>query len=519
MAETFKGLRRVSTKQVVIGLALSFLLLFVGIFGYFIAVGIKQTQQRFEERSAAAAQVVATNAFWISEVANQTLRRVDAALGPEMFATAADFAQVLQGLPSIAEIYVIDPSARTIYSTVPGAKDVSVADREYFTALRDGAPFYTSAMIVSRLTGDRIFVFSKRVERKGTFAGAIMVSFSGVLLEDLYKTLSLDRGSTVSLIRDDGQLVAHYPPTDGPVDLSSSPLFTQYLPHADHGTYVSKASPVDSVDRVVSFRRIPDTRLIALASIASDPGWSAFSGAILTVLFITSPIILGLILGCWWIIKLLTRDARQASELRAAADLNTMLFREIHHRVKNNLQSVQALVRLQNIPEVAKRDLEARFAAMAAMHEHIYKHDRYEDIDAHDFVPAVVDQVKVAYGSSADLVYDIEHLAVDRDHATPLALLLSELVTNAFKYAFPDGSHGVVTIVLKGLENGAALLIVRDNGIGMDINGDRPSMGMRLIKGVVAQMGGTYSFRTTDGLIFEAQLSLSTEQRRASSDE
>lgn len=516
MAETLRGLGRVSAKQVVIGLALSFLLLFVGIFGYFIAIGVTQTQQRFEERSAAAAQVVATNAFWISEVANQTLRRVDAALGPEMFATAEDFAQVLQGLPSITEIYVIDSRAQTIYSTVPGAKDVSVADREYFTALLKGAEFYTSPMIVSRLTADRIFVFSKRVEREGVFAGAIMVSFSGTLLEDLYDTLGLESGSTVSLIRDDGQLVARYPFADAPVDLSSSPLFMQYLPESENGTYVSSASPVDGVARVVSYRRVPDTRLVALASIASGPGWSAFYGAILTVLFITSPVIVGLILGCWWIIRLLTRDAHQVSELRAAADLNTMLFREIHHRVKNNLQSVQALVRLQDIPEEAKRDLQARFAAMAAMHEHIYKHDRYQDIDAHDFVPAVVDQVKVAYGSGASLTYDIEHLAVDRDHATPLALLLSELVTNAFKYAFPDGSQGGVTIVLKGLANGLAQLTVQDNGIGMDVNGERPSMGMRLIRGVVAQMGGTYSFRTSEGLIFEAQLSLSTEQRRAS---
>lgn len=516
MANTMKGLSRISAKQVVIALALLFLALFVSIFGYFIAVGIRQTQQRFEERSAAGAQVVATNAYWISEVANQTLRRVDTALGPEMAATVEDFAPVLEGLPSITEVYVIDASARTIYSTVAGAEDVSVADREYFTALRDGASFYTSPMIISRLTGDHIFVFSKRVERAGTFAGAIMVSFSGKLLEDLYSTLTLESGSTVSLVRDDGQLVARFPPAEAPVDLRKLPLFTEYLPNSDDGTYVSATSPVDGIARVVSYRRVPGTQLIALASIASNPGWAAFTGAIVTVLFITSPIILGLVLGCWWIIRLLTRDARQAADLQAAAELNTMLFREIHHRVKNNLQSVQALVRMQDIPQEAKRDLQARFAAMAAMHEHIYKHDRYLDIDAHDFVPAVVDQVKLAYGSSAALTYDIEHLAIDRDHATPLALLLSELVTNAFKYAFGDRQDdGLLAISLKGLPDGMALLTVQDNGVGMDVGGERTTMGMRLIKGVVGQMGGTCTFRSADGLIFEARLSLSTEQRRA----
>lgn len=516
MTITLKGLSRISAKRVVVALALLFLALFVSIFAYFIAVGIKQTQERFEEQSAAGAQVVATNAYWISEVANQTLRRVDTALGPEMSASPEEFAPVLEDLPAITEVYVIDALARTIYSTVPGAEQVSVADREYFTALRDGAAFYTSPMIVSRLTDDQIFVFSRRVERSGTFAGAIMVSFSGKLLEDLYTTLGLETGSTVSLVRDDGQLVARFPPAEAPIDLSNLPLFTEYLRDSDHGTYVSPTSPVDGIARVVSFRRIPDTHLVALASIASGPGWTAFTGAIVTVLFITSPIILGLVLGCWWIIKLLSRDARQAADLQAAADLNTMLFREIHHRVKNNLQSVLALVRMQNIPDEAKRDLQARFAAMAAMHEHIYKYDRYLDIDAHDFVPAVVDQVKLAYGASAELAYDVEHLAVDRDHATPLALLLSEVVTNAFKYAFVDRTDGgLLAISLKGLPDGMALLTVQDNGIGMDIDGERKSMGMRLIKGVVGQMGGTFTFRSENGLIFEARLSLSTEQRRA----
>jgi two-component sensor histidine kinase len=509
------GLGKISAKQVVIGLALIFLALFISIFGYFISVGVRQTGQRFEEQSAAAAQVIATNAYWIAEVADQTLRRVDAALGPDMAATAADFAPVLDGLPSITEVYVIDADAKTIYSTVPGAQAVSVADREYFTVLRDGAQFYTSPMIVSRLTQDRIFVFSKRVERGGAFAGAIMVSFSGALLEELFGTLNLVPGSTVSLVRDDGELVARFPPADEAVNLSDLPLFTQYLPASPQGTYVSASSPVDGIARVVSYQRVQETELIALASVASGPGWAAFNAAIVTVLFITSPIILGLVLGCWWIIRLLSRDARQTADLKAAADLNTMLFREIHHRVKNNLQSVQALVRLQDIPDVAKRDLQARFAAMAAMHEHIYKHDRYHDIDAHDFVPAVVDQVKAAYGSTAVFRYDIEHLPVDRDHATPLALLLSELITNAFKYAFADGRDGVIDIALKARDDGTATLIVRDNGVGMDLAAERTSMGMRLIRGVVAQMGGSHTFRSDGGLTFEAQLSLLTEQRRA----
>lgn len=506
--------RTVAAIPAAIGLMLVFLALFAGIFGYFLATGINQTEDRLVERSSAAAQVIATNASWIAEVAQQTLRRVDLALGPTMAGDADDLAPVLDGLPSMTEVYVIDATAHTIYATVPGAENVSVADRDYFIAVRDGAPFYMSPLLTSRLTSDRIFVFSKRLERDGAFAGAVMVSFPEALLAEMWTNLEFEDGSTISLIRSDGQLIARFPPSEGPADLSALPLFTEYLPEADNGTYNSERSPVDGVARVVSYRRVPGTDIIALASIGSAQVWAAFNSAVLAVFIIVSPIVLGLLLGCAWIVRLLYRDAAQAKALQASLEANTMLFREIHHRVKNNLQSVQSLVRMQDIPQAAKRDLQSRFAAMAAMHQHIYQHDRYEDIDAHDFIPAVVDEVMVAYGADAAVRYEVEHIAVDRDHATPLALLLSELVTNTCKYAFAEGESGSVTVGLRRGEEGRAILSVRDNGAGIDADHIAGSgMGMRLIKGVVAQMNGTHSFHNDGGAVFEADLALSTGAR------
>jgi two-component sensor histidine kinase len=492
---------------------LVFLAVFAAIFGYFLAIGIRQTEERLVERSSAAAQVVSSNAFWIAEVAHQTLRRVDAALGPAMSGSMADLGPVLEGLPSVTDVYIIDAQAKTIYATVEGASAVSVADRDYFIAVRDGAPFYTSPLLVSRLTGDRIFVFSKRVERGGNFAGAIMVSFPESVLADLWRNLDFEDTSTISLVRDDGQLIARFPQTEGPVDLSQTPLFTEHLKAGDTGTYTSARSPVDGVARVVSYRRVPGTNIIALASVGSAQSWANFNGAVVAVFIIVSPIVLGLVLGCAWIVRLLYRDAAQARALQASLEANTMLFREIHHRVKNNLQSVQSLVRMQDLPQAAKLDLQSRFAAMAAMHEHIYKHDRYEDIDAHDFIPAVVDGVMTAYGSDAVVDYAVEHIPVDRDHATPLALLLSELVTNACKYAVADGG-GTIAVGLRHGENGRAHLSVRDSGAGVEperLTGG--SMGMRLIKGVVAQMDGTHTFRNDGGTVFEADIALSTGVR------
>src|SRR5690606_25029428 len=122
---------------------------------------------------------------------------------------------------------------------------------------------------------------------------------------------------------------------------------------------------------------------------------------------------------------------------------------------------------MQDMPSSAKLDLQSRLAAMAAMHEHIYQFDRYVDIDARDFVPVIVDEVIAAYGASIATVYELERVMVDRDHATPLALLLSELITNALKYAFPDDRDGEIRIRLKASGTGRAQLTVADNGIGL----------------------------------------------------
>ena len=248
---------------------------------------------------------------------------------------------------------------------------------------------------------------------------------------------------------------------------------------------------------------------LALASVATTHRWESLRTAIITVMIIVAPIILGLIAGGVWIVQLLKRDALRREALEKANETNILLFREIHHRVKNNLQSVQSLVRMQDMPRAARIDLQSRLSAMAAMHEHIYRHDKYEDIEASDLVRVVVDEVVHAYGAKVKLIYHIDQIAVDRDHATPLSLLLSELVTNILKYAFADREPGEIRVELHNLDGGRCKLIVADNGVGIGEVSDNPkSMGLRLVRGVVSQMGGSYQFFNDNGTRFEAELAL-----------
>lgn len=507
---------RVSAIPVMLALILLFLALFAGIFSFFLVQGTQQTADGLRDRSAAAANIVATNASWISEVAQQTLRRADMAWGPSLSSPGADMEPVVGTLPAQTELSIANRDAVLVFSTLGDSNDVPVADRAYFSALRDGAPFHISSLLSSRLRGEDVFVFSKRMEREGEFAGAAIVSFPASILNTFWESLDLPLGSTISLIRTDGMLIARFPPTDGPLDLSGTPLFTEHLPAAATGTYFPEESPSDNLSRVESYRTVPGTGIIALASIAAEETWGRFHGAIVAVFLIMSPIILGLIAGSIWIIQLLMRDAERKRELEAALDANRILFREIHHRVKNNLQSVQSLVALQNIPLDAKRDLGARLAAMAAMHEHIYQADRFAEINAHDYVPVIVNEVVQAYGKDCKVTYDVDHLTVDRDHATPLALLLSELATNACKYAFADGRQGELHISVKAAGTGRADITVSDNGVGL--SEDRTlGMGTRLLQGLSGQMGGSYTLTTDGGTHFKTNLALETIGHAASS--
>ena len=506
-----KKVREIRAATVAIAFLILCLAAFVGGFFFFVNNSIQQTRLRIEERSHAAAQVVATNANWMAQVANQTLRRVDAVLGPQLSNDPQAIQTAVDGLPPEVDVYIIDANGDILFTTVSGSEPVSVADREYFITLRNGAPFYTSGMLVSRLTDQQVFVFSKRMQRQGEFAGIIMVSFSNELLHEFWAALEMDDGSTVSLVRRDGELMARFPAPDGPVSLADHPLITEHMARADFGTYYSETSPVDGTSRVVSYRAVPRTEIIALAAVASDPTWGQLSDSVVAVVLIMLPIILALLAGGIVVLRLLRRDARRRAELEEANETNVLLFREIHHRVKNNLQSVQSLVRMQDMPKSSKIDLQSRLSAMAAMHEHIYRHDRYEDIDASELIPVVVDEVIHAYGSSSEVRYDLDHVAVDRDHVTPLSLLLSELVTNALKYAFPDGGAGIITVTVRDRGDGRCDLTVADNGVGFAPMPDTPaSMGMRLIRGVVSQMGGTSQFLNDGGTRFEANLAVSS---------
>jgi two-component sensor histidine kinase len=476
--------------------------LFVGVLAASIMRARGDAELAAEQRAISASQVVATNARWIVELSRQALGRIDSALGADINfsspATGGNIAAAVQSLPGIVKSYVVAADGRTVFTTDANWQNIDIRDREYFRAVAEGEAFHISPILISRLDGAQIFVFSRRIERGGAFVGAAIISFDVSLLIPIWESLGLDELSTVSFIRNDGQLVARYPYASAPLDMKTYELFTVHLAAADSGTYPA-VSPADGITRIVGFRRVADTPLIAVASISTDAAFLPFWRNTAITLFLAVPTALALAAAIIWILRLLRKDERRRVELVEALEHNRMLVRDTHHRVKNNLQAIMSLIRLHPVPEDIKADLQGRVTAMTEVHEHIYRLDRFSEIDATTLIPAIVNRLTEAFASKVSVEYDVEPLVLDRDQATPLALVVNEVVTNALKYAFPDGRAGTIRVALKDEGNGKLRLEVRDDGTGFDPATVKPGLGTRLVKAMLRQLHADEPEFSSDG--------------------
>lgn len=463
-------------------------------------------------RAISSAEVVAANFEWVGETSHQLLQRVDDFVGPNLDALPANalgfLKEAASTLPGSPRIYLVGADGGTRLTTDPDFKPIDIRDRDYFKAVADGAATYISPMLVSRLNGEQIFVISKRVERNGVFVGAAIVSFNSQLIEKVWNSLRFETTSTVSVVREDGLIVARYPRLEEAMNISASVLFTTYLPQNPSGTYEA-VSVADGVKRIVAYRRVEGSKLIAIASIGHDVAFAPFYNFSVMSLAVALPLAVFLAFLAWFTFRWLAQEVRQRDQLAAALESNQMLFREIHHRVKNNLQAVNSLVNLQKMDPGAKQEMGHRIQAMVAVHEQIYRNDQFGLVDASAYLPAIIGKLVESYGREIKLNYDLEPIEVDREHALPLGLVANEVVSNAMKYAFPDDRDGTLTVTLKKTEDGlTGILTIHDDGIGFDPETSAKGTGSKLISGLVAQIQGETGYHFEQGTRFEMRFPL-----------
>jgi two-component sensor histidine kinase len=475
--------------------------------------GYRDTLLTARARAEGAAQVIAAHTSWLVEASRQALLRIDETVSERpddlLGGTAGDLDAAVEGLPVEVVAWVIDSNGRSVLSTDPDLQSIDASDRDYFKALRDGEAWVISPLIRGKATNRQVFVIGRRIERDGRFAGAALISVPSTLVADFWRTMTLGPGSTSSIVRDDGWLVARFPVPEEGINLKNQVLFTQNLAFRPAGSYTT-VSPVDGVARIVGFHTIPDLPLIAVAGLSQDEVLANFWSNTAIAAAIAVPIALALLAVAAWVTVLLRRDESQRAALAAALEENNVLFREIHHRVKNNLQTVASLVRLQDIPPSTKRELTARILAMTAVHEQLYLSDNFGELDLSAYVADLVAKLKASNVANVTVAQTLDPIEVDTDRAIPLGLVINEVVQNAFKHAFPGDRAGAIEISLQRSGTNQARLVIRDDGTGYDPEtAKRTGMGSRLIEALSKQIGAATSVVRDGGTVFTMTFPLS----------
>jgi len=205
---------------------------------------------------------------------------------------------------------------------------------------------------------------------------------------------------------------------------------------------------------------------------------------------------------------------RSAEEAVRHAREKEVLLQEIHHRVKNNLQIITSLLRMQSrvMQDPAFRDAllecQNRVAAMALIHDKLYRARDLARVSFPEYVRDLTNNILTSYtlpASSVRVNLDVDDMSLSLDSAVPCGLILNELISNCLKHAFPLGHSGTVHVGFHAAGD-QLCLVVRDDGIGMpaDVDLERTnSLGWRLIRALVQQLGGFVQCHTAGGTVVE----------------
>jgi len=208
-------------------------------------------------------------------------------------------------------------------------------------------------------------------------------------------------------------------------------------------------------------------------------------------------------------------------KLSATVSEKEFLIKEIHHRVKNNLQIISSLLNLQsdNITDarIKEKYTESigRIKSIAIIHELLYRSKNLSEIKIKEYLRELVSYISDTYNLGnrvkVNLQVHVKHQVINLDKAIPCGIIINELMSNAFKYAFEDGTGGTISIGLGQDEKSNRYhLLVSDNGVGLPENLDvnnTPTLGLQLVNSLVGQLAGKMEIDTQNGTSFRITFS------------
>lgn len=452
------------------------------------------TREELEDRAQAYAVSMATDVRWYVDVARQSLSRVAAQLPASE--TGQDYSAVLSGalgdLPLGVVIAVYDASGSSVAFLGQTGHPVNVSDRLYFQELRDGQPWVISNLISDRVTGTMTFAVGMPVHTDGKFSGAAVAYAPMAIFSHAWLSVG-GKDSNAFLVHKDGWLTARLPPID--TLIYDSPVQRDFIDSffgSDNGSYWAAASPIDGVARVLGYARVANTPLAAVIGISPADSLGRFWDRVILMGAVLTPILALIGLVTWRVRNLIVAQEDTVAALAKSNARNEGLLLEIHHRVKNNLQSALSLTRIHVKDPNIIGEIQPRILAMISAHEHIYLNEGFSEVKAEPYITELAQKTIYASSEAIQLRTNIENVSLASELAMPLGQLVNEAVINAIKYGFPDGLAGVIDITLWKDGDGWANLTIHDNGMPLPeslTNG----IGTRLMNSFAAQLRGSVS--------------------------
>ena len=208
---------------------------------------------------------------------------------------------------------------------------------------------------------------------------------------------------------------------------------------------------------------------------------------------------------------------KQLSASTISVEEKELLLKEIHHRVKNNLQIIKSLARLQNSGETngginsILKDFELRVSSMALVHESLYRSKDLAKVNVPNYYKELVENLIEVYKQDVEvntkISISINELGIDT--LVPLGLVSTEIISNSLKYGVNNNENGLITVNLQQVDSGEFELYIGDNGTGFDMNivKEKNTLGIELIHTLVEQLDGSLSFLNENGAYYRIRFS------------
>ncbi len=491
--------------------------------------------------------------------------------------------QIAQG-SDYGSFSVVGPDARVTCSSSPALVGASVESRNWFQQLQAGRDFVVSGVVTLRDNSGQAIVaaVSRRDGADERRLGAVAVTIRVSAFATAVRNLALGPDSVAYVVDSDGTLVVDQPGDKRPYYLGA-PLPSHVSALIAGGDREVRAPGRDGIERTYVSKEIADGALFVVVGLPFSSPWSSLDVSLVVGIFAPTVMMALAVLLIWLAsdylvirhVRALSGAARAYSrghletrpavagasaELRELADIfglmaeridsrerelkgtieqKEMLLREIHHRVKNNLQIVTSLLNLRarSIQSPAARlamlEAQTRIKALALVHRNLYEQDDVRSVELHAFLGELAELLAgIADPDVAGRIEVRTHIdptRVSTDQAIPIALLITEALSNAFKHAFPDGKSGSIEVSLAN-DGDHARLTISDDGIGFvetpeessatgeeleegdETEGRQESIGLVLISLLAKQTGGVLHVEGQEGVRITLEFPAGTRQ-------